>query len=104
MSSTEQSSTPSLDMSRLYLSTDSDLRDDAGHYEIDTLLEHPELIPADWKNHLLVFAGARDEDGAGDRCVLSLDWKGDQWVKGFYYLGDDDWLPSDRYVRISPAP
>lgn len=104
MPNAEQPSTPPLDMSRLYLSTDHDEGDDAGHHEINTLLDHPELIPADWGKGVLVFAAARDEDDAGDPCVLSLAREGGRWIKRFFYLGDDDWLPSDRFVRVRKAP
>lgn len=99
-----QASTMTLGEKTLWLSTDDDQGDDAGHQEIEALLGQPELIPAGWEQHLLVFARARDHDASGDPCVLSLTREGNQWIKRFHYLGGDDWLPSDRFVHVSPAP
>jgi len=103
MPNAEQSSTPSFDVSRLYLSTSFQGDDNAGHLEFDALLQEPGLIPAGWGEGVLVFAAAHDTDGDDNPCVWSLAREGGQWSKRLYYLSDDDWLPSDRFVHVRRA-
>lgn len=63
---------------------------------LDYLLEHPDLIPEDWKEKYVYFHGTVYRDSGGDLCVRYLYFIGGHWQAG------SDWLGYDWDVR-NPA-
>jgi hypothetical protein len=55
---------------------------------LDYLLDHPELIPEDWKNKRIYFWGTIYRDSDGDLYVRQLDWDGSKWSWHFKWLNN----------------
>ena len=54
---------------------------------LDYLLEHPDLIPKNWKDKLVFFWGTIYRNAAGDLGVRYLHWHDSQWYWLYRYLG-----------------
>ena len=72
----------------------------AGQHHLETMLEHQDEIPVEWREFYLVGAGTVWQGGLGYRSVAYLIWDGGKWVLSFGYLGDD-WDSSAQLVRVS---
>jgi len=55
---------------------------------LDYLLDHPELIPEDWKNKRIYFWGTIYRDSDGDLYVRQLDRDGSKWGWHFKWLNN----------------
>ena len=56
---------------------------------LDYLLDHPELIPLDWKGKNVFFWGTIYRGSGGDLCVRCLSWSGYGWYSDHERLGGD---------------
>lgn len=56
---------------------------------LDYLLEHPDLIPEEWKGKWVLFWGTVYRDSFGDPCVRCLYWRGGRWGWGSSWVGGD---------------
>lgn len=56
---------------------------------LDWLLAHPEEIPAEWRRKYIFFWGTIYRCSDGRLCVRCLDWRGDRWYWGCYWLSSD---------------
>jgi len=63
---------------------------------LDSLLEHPELIPEEWKGGYIWFRGTKYWANGG-RCVRGLYWDGNQWIWQYEVIS----LALYRVARIS---
>ena len=57
---------------------------------LDYLLEHPKLIPEEWKNKYIYFWGTVYRSSVGNLFVRFLDWFGGRWDWNCRWL-DDGW-------------
>lgn len=63
---------------------------------MDALIEHPSLIPEDWKKdeegntRFIFFLAVIFRDADGDLCVRCFYFNGGQWGRNYYWL-DGDW-------------
>ena len=73
----------------------------AGQHHLETMLEHQDEIPVEWREFYLVGAGTVWRDGDGYRWVAYLGWNGDEWVLYFDSLRGSRWSSNDRLVRVS---
>jgi len=68
---------------------------------LDYLLDHPELIPEEWKDKAVFFWGTIYRNSDGSLCVRYLVWRGSQWDWRCRWLGHD-WR-SCNPAACSPA-
>lgn len=70
---------------------------------LDFYLEHPALIPEDWKKKgWIFFWGTIYRDVSGHLCVRYLNWRGARWVSPFNWLGRDWNYRHPAAVSASP--
>lgn len=53
---------------------------------LDYLLEHPELIPEEWKGKFVFFWGTIYHDASGSLVVRYLGWRGSEWYWDCHWL------------------
>jgi hypothetical protein len=56
---------------------------------LDYLLDHPELIPEEWKGKYIFFWGTIYRDSDGNLYVRCLYWRGSEWRWSYDWLGSD---------------
>ena len=56
---------------------------------LDYLLDHPYLIPEEWKGNAVFFWGTIYRNSGDDLCVRCLIWGGGRWKQHGRWLGDD---------------
>lgn len=66
----------------------------------DYLLEHPGLIPEDWKQGITYFWGTIYRNSDGYLYVTCLHWNGDRWRWDYYWL-DGDWYASEPAAVVA---
>ncbi len=57
---------------------------------LDFYLDHPDLIPEEWKGKLVFFWGTIYRNPLGHLCIRCLYWDGGRWI-GYYRLLVNDW-------------
>ncbi|OJI06917.1 hypothetical protein BK004_02160 [bacterium CG10_46_32] len=67
---------------------------------LDYLLANPHLIPEAWKGKYVFFWGTIYRGPGGDLYVRCLDWGGDGWRWGCYWL-DDGWRASNPALVLA---
>ncbi|MFA4880136.1 MAG: hypothetical protein WC650_00730 [Candidatus Doudnabacteria bacterium] len=69
---------------------------------LDALLEHPDLIPEDWKNNngYIFFWGTIIRSSRDNLCIRYLCFSDDKWSWGYFWL-DVDWSASDPAALLA---
>lgn len=73
----------------------NDLRKELANYPVlnanvlDYLLDHPKLIPEEWKGKVIFFWGTIYRDSAINLSVYCLLWYGFEWRRNYVWLNDD---------------
>ena len=72
----------------------------AGQLHAERMLDQQDRrIPAEWREHFLIFAGTVWRDPDGGLCVPILYWRRDGWDLDWYWL-DNVFGSHDRLVRL----
>ena len=70
---------------------------------LEELLEHPELIPDEWKKGFTYFWGTIFRDSDDDLYVRCLYWSGVRWLWHSYWL-DFDWHSHRPAASLASSP